>query len=69
MNSHLISVPGVGTLSTWTLPGCDSQSFSWDSDWSLHFEFMILGGIDNLTTGSFQRLDIQSSDSESINTE
>lgn len=54
VDSHLISVPSVGTLTAWTLSGGDSQDFSWDSYWSSYFEFVVFSCIDDLAAGSFQ---------------
>lgn len=66
VDSHFVSVPGVGSLSAWGLPGGDSQGFGWDPHWALSFEVVVLGGVDDLAAGGFQWLHVQSSDGQSI---
>ena len=66
VDSHFVSVPSVGSLSTWGLPGGNSQTFGWDPDWAFSFEVVILGSVDDLTASGFQWLYVQSSDGQSI---
>lgn len=42
MDSHLVSVPGVGSLTAWRLSDSDSQGLGWDSDWSLDLIVLLL---------------------------
>ena len=48
VDSHFKSIPGVGSLSTWTFTGGDSQSLSWNSNWSFGFVALSLGVDNNL---------------------
>ena len=66
MDSHFISVPSIGTFSTRTLSGGDSQGLGRNSYWALYLELVVLGGIDNLGAGGLQRLHVQTGDRKSI---
>ena len=48
MDSHLKSIPGLGTLSAGGLAGGDLQGAGWETDWALDAEILGLGAVDEL---------------------
>merc|ERR1711974_564670 len=53
VDSHLVSVPGLGTLTTRGLSGGDAKSTGWHRSWSLDLDRTALintPGIDSLST-------------------
>ena len=48
VDSHLKSIPGLGTLSAGSLAGGDLQGAGWETDWALDAEILGLGTIDEL---------------------
>jgi hypothetical protein len=60
VDSHLISIPSVGSLTAWGLSGGDSQDFSWDSDWSFSFISLVLCSHDDLIASPLEWLNFSS---------
>ena len=60
VDSHLISVPSVGSLTAWGLSGGDSQDFGWNSDWSFSFISLVLCSDDDLVAGPLKWLSFSS---------
>ena len=58
VDPHLELVPGLGTLTTRSLSGSDSQGLGGHPDWSLHLELLVLGSSDEVTAHLLQGLDI-----------
>lgn len=50
VDSHLESIPGLGTLSTGRLPGGDAQNLGGHAHWSLHLQGLLLGSLDKIST-------------------
>lgn len=48
VDSHLKSIPGLGTLSAGSLAGGDLQGAGWETDWALDAEILGLGTVDEL---------------------
>ena len=65
VDSHFKSIPGVGSLSTWTFTAGNSQSLCWDSNWSFSLVPLVLGVGNNLGAGFFQWLGLSSSQGHS----
>ena len=67
MDSHLVSVPSVGSLATRRLTGGNSEDFSWDSDWATGFVSLVglFGSGDDFSASSLDWLDLSASESES----
>ena len=38
VDSHLVSVPGLGTFTIWSLTGGNSQCLGWHTDWTLKYK-------------------------------
>ena len=60
VDSHLISVPSVGSLTAWGLSGGDSQDFGWNSHWSFSFISLVLCSDDDLVAGPLKWLSFSS---------
>jgi hypothetical protein len=60
VDSHLISVPSVGSLTAWGLSGGDSQDFRWNSYWSFSFITHVLGSDDDLVASPLKWLNFSS---------
>ena len=58
VDPHLELVPGLGTFSTRSLSGGDSQDLGWHPDWSLHLQILVLGSSDQVAADLLQGLDI-----------
>ena len=67
VDSHLISVPSVGSLTAWGLSGGDSQDFRWNSYWSFSFITLVLSSDDNLVASPLKWLDLSTFKSHSKN--
>ena len=50
VDPHLETIPGLGTLSTRCLTGSDAQNLGWHSHRSLHFQELIFGFLDQIST-------------------
>lgn len=48
VDSHLKSIPGLGTLSAGSLAGGDLQGAGWKTDWALDAKILGLGTVDEL---------------------
>lgn len=48
MDSHLKSIPGLGTLTAGGLAGGDLEGLGWETDWALDAELLGLGALDEL---------------------
>lgn len=48
MDSHLETIPGLGTFTTRSLSGRDLESLGWETDWALDTEVLGLGALDEL---------------------
>jgi len=53
---HLITIPGVGSITTRRTSGGDGQAFGGHAVGSLGFVSLVLGSSNNLSTGGFERL-------------
>ena len=60
VDSHLISVPSVGSLTAWGLSGGNSQDFGWDSDWSFSLVSLVLSSNDDLVASPLKWLGFSS---------
>lgn len=67
VDAHLISVPGVGTLTARRLSGGDSQDLGRDSSGAANFITLVRleGTGDDLRAGSLERLHMSALESES----
>jgi hypothetical protein len=50
VNSHLITIPSLGTLTVGSLPGSDFEDFGGQSHGSLDFEILVLGSCNQICT-------------------
>ena len=57
VDSHLISVPSVGSLTAWGLSGGDSQDFGWNSNWAFSVVSIVLSSDDDLVASPLKWLD------------
>jgi hypothetical protein len=60
VDSHLESVPSVGSLTAWGLSGGNSQDFGWDSDWSFSLVSLVLSSNDDLVASPLKWLGFSS---------
>lgn len=60
VDSHLISVPSVGSLTAWGLSGGNSQDFGWNSDWAFSLVSLILCSHDDLVASPLKWLNFSS---------
>ena len=64
VDPHLELVPGLGTFSTRSLSGGDSQDLGWHPDWSLHLQVLVLGSSDQVAADLLQGLNIAGGQSD-----
>jgi len=57
VNSHLESIPGLGTFTTGCLSGGDLQGLGRETDWALDTELLALGTLDELLADLLEGLD------------
>lgn len=57
MNSQLIHVPSLRTLTTRSLSGSDLEALSWETDGSLDTEILRLGAVNELLADLFEGRD------------
>ena len=57
MDSHLESIPGLGTFTTGCLSGSDLEGLGWETDGTLDTEFLALGTLDELLADLLEGLD------------
>ena len=50
VDSHLVPVPRLGSLTTGGLPGSDPQHFGWHTNWTFHSKLGFLSSADEITT-------------------
>ena len=48
MDSHLVAIPGLGTLTIGRLTGGDTKGLGWHADGALDLQVLVLGGLDQL---------------------
>ena len=60
VDSHLISVPSVGSLTAWRFSHGDSQDFRWNSYWSFSFITLVLCSDDDLVASPLEWLNFSS---------
>jgi len=58
VDSHLEAIPRLGTLTTGSFPGGDTESLGWHSHWPLHLQLLVLGTTDQISANLFEALDI-----------
>ncbi|KAH3664642.1 hypothetical protein OGATHE_003457 [Ogataea polymorpha] len=58
VDSHLVSLPGLGTLTVWSLSGRDSQGLSWHSNWTLFEKVLSLSVLDDVLRHLLKLLDL-----------
>lgn len=58
MDSHLVPVPGLGTLTTGRLPGGVLEDLGGESDGAPDVEVSVLGTVDEVGTELLKRLDV-----------
>jgi len=56
MNTHLVHVPGLASLTTWRLPRCDLQVLGRQADGAFQSEVLIFGALDELLADLFKGL-------------
>ena len=57
VDSHLESIPGLGSFTTGCLSGSDLEGLGWETDRTLYTEFLALGTLDELLADLLERLD------------
>lgn len=65
VDSHLVGVPGLRTLTVRSLSGGDLQDLGWDSDWALLDQLVVLGVLDDVGRDVLQLLDLGGGQSDS----
>ena len=60
VDSHLESVPGVGSLTAWGFSGGNSQDFGWNSHWALGLVILVLSSNNDLIASPLEWLDFSS---------
>merc|ERR1711946_703 len=58
MNAHLVSVPSLGTFTTGSLAGGDSQNLRWHADWALNTEVLFFSGSNKLRAHFLERWNV-----------
>ena len=58
VDSHLVSVPGVGSLSAGRFSASNSQDLGRDSDWAPRLVTLVLSSSDDLVASELKRLDV-----------
>ena len=66
VDSHLISVPGVGSLTTWRFSGGNSQDLGWNSDWTSGLVSLVLGSNEDFVASPLEWLSFSSLKCHSI---
>ena len=65
VDSHLISVPGVGSFTARRFSGGNSQDFGWNSDWTSSLVSLVLSSDENLVASPLEWLSLSSFKSHS----
>lgn len=58
MDTHLVGVPGLGTLTVRGLTGGDLEDLGGETDGALDAELLVLGTVDELLADLLERLDV-----------
>lgn len=65
VDSHLVSVPGLRTLTIWCLSGGDLQDLGWHSNRTLLDDLVLVGVSDDVSRNVLQLLDLGGSQGDS----
>lgn len=65
MDSHFVSIPGLGTLTVGGLSSGDGQNLSGESDRALDSQFRSLGSVDQVGADLLKLLDLGRSEGDS----
>ena len=60
VDSHLVSVPSVGSFTTRRLSSGNSQDFSWNSDWSSSLVTLVFSSDEDFIAGPLEWLSFSS---------
>ena len=66
VDSHLVSVPGVGSLTARRFSGGNSQDFGWNSDWTSSLVSLVLSSNEDLVASPLEWLCLSSFKCHSI---
>ena len=55
VDSHLETIPSLGTFSTRSLTGSDTKSLGWHTDWSFYLEVLVLSSLDQIFAYCFKK--------------
>ena len=58
VDAHLEAIPGLGSLSAWSLAGGDAENLGWHADWALDDEVLVLSSVDELSADLLKWLDV-----------
>jgi len=61
VDSHFVTIPGLGTFTTWGLSGGDTKNLGWETDWTLNLKVRFLGTSDEVRADLFKGLDVSGS--------
>lgn len=50
VDTHLETIPGLGTFTAWSLASGDTQDLGGHTHWPLHFQALVLGTTDQIST-------------------
>jgi hypothetical protein len=64
VDSHLESIPGLGTFTTGSLSGGDLQGLGWETDWALDTEVLGLGTVNKLLGNLLEGGDISAGEGD-----
>ena len=69
VDAHLEAIPSLGTFTARSFTGGDPQGLGGHPDGSLHFEVLILGSLDEVSTDLLEALDVPrgQSDPDAVN--
>lgn len=65
MDSHLETIPRLGTFTARGFSGSDSQCLGRHAHWSFHFQILLLCASDQVRTNLFQRLHVAAGERDS----
>ena len=60
VDSHLISIPSVGSFTAWGFSGGNSQDLGWNSDWASSLVSLVLGSNEDLVASPLEWLSFSS---------
>lgn len=58
VDSHLVVVPGVGTVTAWGTACCDGKDLGWDSAWTGNLVSVLLGATNDLGASVLEVLNL-----------